>query len=134
MERAARITGRGDHRHALTRGGKHGKIHAPREILTRQKPVKQLWLINLAAVFMELDRKKDAETVMARSDLGETGPRPHLRYRGAAPLLNQRRPGESDPGFLENPGRKAAAADGAAECREHRISKTTDRLYRLSGS
>ncbi len=73
------------------------KTLAPLEIRTRKKPVKQLWLIDLAAVFMELDRKKEAETVMALSDLGEAGLPPDFRHGGAAPRLNPRRTRQALP-------------------------------------
>ncbi len=54
-------------------------------------------IIDPAAVLIELDRKKAAETVMARSDLGEAALSPDFRYRGAAPRLSPRRPRQALP-------------------------------------
>jgi len=96
MERAAGITRKGEHFHqaAMLRRatGQLDKAAALLRAGIQYEPVEQLWLIDLASIFMELGKNKDAEAVLARSKLNNPRVRPDLRYRGAVLWLNLLQP------------------------------------------
>ncbi len=101
MERAAGVTGKGEHyfRAAMLRRQMDNleKAIALLEIAIRRKPVKQRWLIELAAVFIEVEREKEAESVMARTTLTDGMESPEIRFRGAVLWLNLQRPRKALP-------------------------------------
>ncbi len=101
MEHAAGITGEGDHYYRAAmlwrQTGNLEKTVKLLEICARRESAKQLWMIELASVFMELDRESDAEKAMARTTLTDTETPANIRYRGAVLWLNLKQPRRALP-------------------------------------
>ncbi len=101
MERAAGITKEGRHYYRAAMLWRETenmeKTVAMLEASVRQSPVEQRWLIDLAAVYLELERGDDAVRTMSRTNLLDAGLCEGLRYRGAILWLNLMRPEQAMP-------------------------------------
>lgn len=101
MERAAAITGDGDHYHqaAMLWRRQQQTARALRllETCVRQKPVKQHWLVDLADLLIEQGKTPEARAVMARTGLADHTIASAVRFRGAALWLQLQRPRQALP-------------------------------------
>lgn len=101
MERAASITGQGDHYYRAAmlwrQENRLEKTIRLLQICARKKPVRQRWLVDLATVLLEVNRKKDAEQTMARTILTDDAVPEDVRYQGAVLWLNLQRPENALP-------------------------------------
>jgi tetratricopeptide (TPR) repeat protein len=101
MERAAGITGKGEHYHQAAmlwrQQKKLARTLAMLNICAGKKPLRQRWLVDLADVLLELGKNREARAAMARTALSDKKIPADVRFRGATLWLHLQRPRQALP-------------------------------------
>lgn len=105
MERAAGLTGEGDHFHQAAmlwrRQQQSARALGLLQTCAGLKPVKQHWLVDLADLLVERGDTREALRVMARTQLVDTAVASPVRFRGATLWLQLQRPRKALPVLSE---------------------------------
>lgn len=101
MEKAANISGKGEHYHRA------GMLYRLESVMDKSiallqksvavKKVKQLWLVDLASVLVDVEKESEAVSAMARTELLKKEVGTQLRYRGSVVWLNLQQPEKAYP-------------------------------------